>query len=268
MTFNQKLNQIIEKKRHFLCIGLDPDPDKMPGHLRNDPNRIAIFTARIIEKTKHLAVAYKPNMAFFESEGISGLQALQDLKKLIPPDVLLILDGKRGDIGNTARKYAHSAFKTLGADAVTVNAYMGFDAVLPFVEDPQRGAFVLALTSNPSAAELQNLKSDGKEIYMHLAQLAEKWNTKNNCGLVVGATKPQGLKEIRNLCPTMPFLVPGVGAQGGDLEKVLQFGRNTQGTGLLINVGRDILYAGNSVDFDSEAEQKAEQYVQMMTKLW
>lgn len=264
MTFNENLNQLIRVKKSFLCVGIDPDLGKMPAFLPQDADGIYQFSKAIIEATHHLAVAFKPNLAFFECAGSAGLQVLERLSSEKPDDVLWLLDGKRGDIGNTAEKYAAAMFGPLAADAVTLNPYMGFDAVEPFISDSRHGAFVLGLTSNKSAVDFQHLQTGSGTLFEQVAKKVRRWNTNNNCGLVVGATESKGLKKIRSLVPDLPFLVPGIGAQGGALEPVLKFGRDESGAGLLVNVGRDILYASSSEDFAVAATAKAEKYTQLM----
>ena len=265
MNFNERLNEIILKKKSYLCVGLDPDMDKIPEIMHKESNPLQKFTEEIINATKEYAVAFKANLAFFECEGYNGLEALESIKKNIPEDVVLILDGKRGDIGNTANKYAKSAFELLGADAVTVNPYMGFDAIKPFVENEQKGAFVLGLTSNKSAEDFQYLQVGEETLYMKVCKKVNQWNSNNNCGLVVGATKPQELAEIREKFRSLPFLVPGVGAQGGDLETVIKNGRDSNGTGLLINVGRDIMFNSIENDFAKKAGKRAKYYFEVMS---
>ncbi len=266
MTFNERLNSLIIKKKSYLCVGLDPDIDKIPTVLHTEKNPLKKFTEEIINATKEFAIAFKANLAFFECEGIKGLEALESLKNIIPGDTILILDGKRGDIGNTANKYAKSAYKLLGADAVTVNPYMGFDAVKPFIENAEKGAFVLGLTSNKSATDFQYLEMEKETLYMNVCKKVNQWNSNNNCGLVVGATKPRELLEIRQKFPELSFLVPGVGAQGGDLETVIENGKDTNGTGLLINVGRDIMFNSRGDDFAEKAEKRADFYSEEMSK--
>ena len=266
MSFNNRLNNLILKKKSYLCVGLDPDMDKIPSVLHSEKNPLKKFTEEIIKATKEFAIAFKANLAFFECEGIKGLEALEALRNNIPKDVILILDGKRGDIGNTANKYAKSAYELLGADAVTANPYMGLDAVKPFIENPEKGVFVLGLTSNKSAEDFQYLKVGNESLHMNVCKKVNQWNINNNCGLVVGATKPQELAEIRERFPALPFLVPGVGAQGGDLETVIENGKDPNRTGLLINVGRDIMFNSTGNDFADKAADKSQYYFELMSK--
>ena len=266
MTFNERLHDLILKKKSYLCVGLDPDLDKIPQIMHKEQNPLKKFTQEIIKATKKYAIAFKANTAFFECEGSKGLQALESLRENIPEEVILILDGKRGDIGNTANKYAKSAYDLLGADAVTVNPYMGFNAVQPFIENSEKGAFVLGLTSNKTASDFQYLRFGEETLYMNVCKKVDQWNTNKNCGLVVGATKPQELAEIRHRFSLLPFLVPGVGAQGGDLESVIKNGTDAQGAGLLINVGRDIMFNSSGSDFEEKASERAKYYFDEMQK--
>lgn len=265
--FNERLNMLISQKSSFLCLGLDPDIEKIPSFLKYEKNPLYKFVHEIIEATKDIVVAYKANLAFFECNGQNGLETLMDLSLLIPEDVLLILDGKRGDIGNSSKKYALAYFEHLGADAITLNPYMGFDALEPFLTNPEKGSFILSLTSNESAAEFQMLQVGTMPLYLIVAKKVAEWNIKNNCGLVVGATDVEGLKILRQNLPDLPFLIPGIGAQGGNLKEVLQYGRDKHGTGILINIGRDILYSGNTKDFAQQARNKALFYTQEMSRL-
>jgi orotidine-5'-phosphate decarboxylase len=187
---------------------------------------------------------------------------LENLRTIIPDDVLLILDGKRGDISNSSRMYAKAYFKEFGADAITVNPYMGFDAIEPFVQDAAKGVFILALTSNSGSSDFQNLQVGKEALYQVVARKTNHWNKNNNMGLVVGATDIEGMKIIRRTSPMLPFLVPGIGAQGGDLEAILTQGRDQNGSGMLVNIGRDILYASSESDFAEKARDKAGKYNQ------
>ena len=267
ISFNDRMNMLISNKSSFLCIGLDPDLDKIPAHLKYEKNPLKTFTEGIIDATKDLVIAYKANLAFFECEGLNGLEALQNLCTLIPKDVILILDGKRGDIANTANKYVKAYFSELNADAITVNPYMGHDAIEPFIKDSRKGVFVLALTSNPGSNDFQNLQIDKESLYQYVSRKVQQWNTNNNCGLVVGATDIEGFEIIRHTTPNLPILVPGIGAQGGSLEKVIQIGRDEAGTGMLINVGRDIIYNSNEKDYAEKARNKAQYYINEITRL-
>ena len=264
LPFNDRLNMLISNKSSLLCIGLDPVVSKLPSHLKYERNPFLIFNREIVEATRDLAVAYKANMAFYESEGQNGVEALNDLKLMISKDTLLILDGKRGDVPHTAQKYADSYFRQFGAHAVTVNPYMGKDSIEPFIQDPERGVFILSLTSNDGALDFQHLQIGTDPLYLFVGKKVKQWNTKNNCGLVVSAKDIDGMKILRRALPDLPFLVPGVGAQGGAFKEVVKVGRNKEGTGLLINIGRDIIYAGKGKEFSRQIRERAKFYVDEM----
>ena len=252
MGFRRKLRETLARNNSLLCIGLDPDPIQMPPGMG-----IAEFNRAIIEATSDLVCAYKPNLAFYEAEGLEGLRALEETLACIPADMPVIGDAKRGDIGNTARKYAHALFDSFGFDAATVSPYLGFDAVEPFISYVKKETFLLCRTSNPSAKDFQDLEIDGQPLYERVALKALEWNVHGNIGLVVGATYPQELARIRQICPQMSLLIPGVGSQGGDLEEVVKRGTDAQGAGVIINVGRAVLYASNGADFAEAARAKA-----------
>lgn len=265
LSFNERLNMLISNKSSLLCIGLDPVVDKIPSHLRYEKNPLMLFNREIVEATKDMTVAYKANLAFYESEGLNGLEALQDLETIIPNNTLLILDGKRGDVPHTAERYAHAYFEQIGADAVTLHPYMGQESVSVFLKDPNKGAFVLALTSNEDAQDFQYLQIGVDPLYLYVGKKVKEWNTNNNCGLVVGAQDIEGLKILRMALPDLPFLVPGVGTQGGDFKEVVKYARNKEGTGLIINIGRDIIYTDNSKDFAKKVKERAKSYVDEMS---
>ena len=267
LSFNQRLNMLISNKSSLLCIGLDPVMEKLPTHLRYEKNPFQLFSREIFEATSDLAVAYKANLAFYECEGQNGLEALYDLETVKSTDALLILDGKRGDVPHTAERYAHAYFNQMGADAVTVAPYMGQDSVEPFAQDPEKGAFILSLTSNESAQDIQYLQIGVDPMYLYVGKKVSQWNSKDNLGLVVGAKDIEGLKILRGALPDLPFLVPGVGAQGGDFKEVVKYGRDQEGTGLIINIGRDIIYAGDGKDFAQKARDRAQYYVEEMASV-
>ncbi len=256
LAFNDRLRQVSRSRNSLLCVGLDPDPEKLPAHLNGD---ILRFNLAIVQATAPYAAAFKLNAAFYEALGEYGLQALRATIEAIPSDVITIYDAKRGDIGNSSRFYARAAFDLLGCDAVTVNPYMGRDAVEPFLKDPAFGAFVLCLTSNPSANDFQTATIDGLPLFKRVALAVQDWNTADNCGLVVGATHPEPVAELRSLVPELPFLVPGIGAQGGQVATAVRAATDTEGLGALFNVSRGILYASNGNDFAEAAARKAEQ---------
>ncbi len=245
MTYINKLHAAWTANNSLLCVGLDPDVTKMPAELKGEQDAIFKFCKAIIDATADTACAFKPQIAYFAALGAEDqLQAVCDYLRETYPHIPLILDAKRGDIGATAEQYAREAFERYGADAVTINPYMGFDSVAPYLERKDRGAIILCRTSNPGGSDLQFLMVDGKPLYQHVARLvAEKWNTNGQCGLVVGATFPAELAQVRSIVGDMPLLVPGVGAQGGDVQATVTAGRTAAGTGMMINSSRAILYA-------------------------
>jgi orotidine-5'-phosphate decarboxylase len=245
VTFFDKLSAAWSANDSLLCVGLDPDIAKFPAHLRDRPDAIFAFCKSIIDATADTACAFKPQIAYFAALAAEDqLQAVCDYLHETYPQIPIVLDAKRGDIGATAEQYAREAFERYGADAVTVNPYMGFDSIAPYLEWKDRGAIVLCRTSNPGGSDLQFLTADGKPIYQHVARMvAEKWNTNGQCGLVVGATFPAELAAVRRIVGDLPLLVPGVGAQGGDIQATVQAGRTAAGSGMMINSSRAILYA-------------------------
>ncbi len=257
MSFTQRLREIQSKQNSLLCIGLDVDADKIPPHLQSAENPVLEFNRQIIEATRDLVCAYKPNLAFYEAMGERGLASLRETLKLIPKNVVTIGDAKRGDIGNTAERYARSLFDDFGFDSVTVNPYMGFDSVEPFLKNPDKGVFLLTLTSNPGSKDFQRLKIGTKLLYEKVVQAAKKWNTNQNLGLVVGATHPRELKAVRKIVPDMPILIPGIGKQGGDLKSAIRFGCDSHGQLALINASRSIIYASSGKDFAEAARAEA-----------
>jgi orotidine-5'-phosphate decarboxylase len=264
MTFTQKLRDVQLQQNSLLCIGLDVDADKIPSHLQSSANPVLEFNRQIIEATHDLACAYKPNLAFYEAMGERGLTTLRETLKLIPKSVLTIGDGKRGDIGNTAERYAKSLFDDFGFDSVTVNPYMGFDSVEPFLKNPAKGVFLLALTSNPGSKDFQRLKINGKPLYEKVVRAAKKWNANQNIGLVVGATRLRELKMIRKIVPEMPLLIPGIGKQGGDLRSAVCDGCDKNGQLAIINASRSIIYASSGKDFVEAARAEARRMVEEM----
>jgi orotidine-5'-phosphate decarboxylase len=255
MTFREKLEAATARNGSLLCVGLDPDPARLPI------DDVGEFNRAIVEATADLVCAYKPNLAFYEALGEDGYAALRETLAAIPPDIPTIADGKRGDIGNTARAYARAVFDVLGFDAVTVNPYLGGDSLEPFIEREDRGVFVLCRTSNPGAADIQDLAvaSDGgsRPLYEVLAELARGWDSRGNVGLVTGATYPEELRRVRELCPDMVLLVPGVGAQTGDLAAAVRGGVDARGGGMLVNASRGVLYASKGADFAEAAREAA-----------
>lgn len=260
MTFMQHLRQRWHAADTLVCVGLDPEPARFPAHLRGQPDAVFAFCAAIVDATAAFACAFKPQIAHFAALGEEDA-----LRRLIAhihdrhPGIPVILDSKRGDIGSTAQHYASEAFDRYGADAVTVNPYLGRDSVQPFLDRTDRGVVILCRTSNPGATDLQDLIVDDdagqrRPLYQHVAAtIANDWNAHGNCLMVVGATWPAQLAELRAIAGDVPFLVPGVGAQGGDAAAVVRNGATADGTGLLISSSRAILYAGQGEDFAEAA---------------
>ncbi len=255
MTFIEKLSAAWTAHDSLLCVGLDPDIAKFPAHLQGQPDAIFTFCKAIIDSTADAACSFKPQIAYFAAlRAEDQLEAICSYLRENYPHIPIILDAKRGDIGATAEQYAREAFERYGADAVTVNPYMGSDSVAPYMEWKERGTIVLCRTSNPGGSDLQFLNANGKPVYQHVAQLvAEKWNTNGQCALVVGATFPNELAQVRAIVGDMPLLVPGIGAQGGDIAATVAAGKTANGCGMMINSSRAILYAGKGEDFAAAA---------------
>ncbi|MBN1479546.1 orotidine-5'-phosphate decarboxylase [candidate division KSB1 bacterium] len=265
MNFRERVDEIIRRKNSLLCVGLDSDIGKMPEIIRSSENPLYTFNKTIIDATIDFAAAFKVNLAFYEVYGELGWRALKDTFNYLPDSVIRIADAKRGDIGNTARMYARALFDGLGADAVTVNPYMGFDAAEPFLQDEEKGTFFLCLTSNPGAKDFQHFSNGTKCLYERIAETVKKWNVRANCGLVVGATRPNELATIRNIAPDVPFLIPGIGAQGGDLVASVQSGTDSQGSLALFNSSRAIIYASQD-DVFAAARDAARQTRQQLNQ--
>lgn len=259
MTFLQLLTQVWQRNDSLLCVGLDPEPARFPAALRDDPDAIFAFCRTIVDATADLVCAFKPQIAHFAAHGAEdALQRLIAHVHASHPGVPVILDAKRGDIGSTAQNYATEAFDRYGADAVTVNPYLGRDSVQPFLDRADKGVIILCRTSNPGARDLQDLDVGGRKLYQHVAEtVARTWNAHGNCALVVGATYPLELADVRSRIGDLPLLVPGIGAQGGDVAAVVRNGRTTQGTGLMISSSRAVLYAGSGEDFAAAARTAA-----------
>jgi len=259
MNFMQSLRHRWHSANTLLCVGLDPEPDKFPAHIQTGFDPVFTFCRGIIDATAEYACAFKPQIAHF-----AALGAEDALIRLIThihthhPDIPVILDAKRGDIGSTAAHYAREAFERYQADAVTVNPYLGHDALQPFLDYQDKGVVILCRTSNPGAGDLQDLPVNGRPLYQHVAeQAAQKWNTHHNCALVVGATWPEQLREVRAIIGEMPLLVPGVGAQGGDAKAVVENVKTADGTGLIVSASRSILYASTGDDYTHAAASAA-----------
>ena len=265
MTTSQ-LTEQIKLKRSFLCIGLDVDLNKIPKHLLEEEDPIFAFNKAIIDATHHLAVAYKPNLAFYEAQGIKGFQALGktiDYLNENHPEIFTIADAKRGDIGNTSGMYAKAFFEDLNFDSVTVAPYMGKDSVEPFLKYENKHTILLALTSNEGAFDFQTRNVEGEELYKKVLKTSKNWINGQNLMYVVGATKAEYLQEIREIIPESFLLVPGVGAQGGSLKEVCEYGMNRK-VGLLINASRAVIYASEGEDFAEAAAAEAEKLQQEM----
>lgn len=259
MNFIEKLDKCIDANDSLLCVGLDPDRAKFPECLKDCENDIFEFNKAIIDATADLVCAYKPQIAYYAGQSAEDqLQLTIDYLREKYPHIPVILDSKRGDIGSTAQMYAKEAFERYQADAVTVNPYMGLDTLKPFLDYSDKGVVILCRTSNPSSSELQELCCGDRPLYKHVAALAQdKWNYNNNIVLVIGATFPAELSEVRKICPNIPFLVPGVGAQGGDVAEVLRGGADARGRGLIINSSRGIIYAGRDEKFAAASGKAA-----------
>lgn len=263
----QELIRQIKMKKSFLSIGLDTDIDKIPSFLLEFEDPIFEFNKRIIDATKGLCIAYKLNIAFYESMGIRGWKSLEKTKNHIPKDIFTIADAKRGDIGNTSKYYAKTFFDTFSFDAITVAPYMGDDSIAPFLEFKDKWAIVLALTSNGGAMDFQMIPDrNGKKLFEHVLEKCQKWGKEDNMMFVVGATRAEDIIKVRKLAPKSFFLVPGVGAQGGSIKDVVSYGWN-EDCGLLVNSSRGIIYAGNDADFDVKAQQAAKKIQSEMEKV-
>ena len=267
MTFLKKLQNIQRAHQSLLCIGLDVDPDRIPSHLASSGNPVLEFNRQIIEATHDLVCAYKLNLAFYEALGEDGWRIVSETLRLIPPQIITIGDGKRGDIGNTSERYAKALFEDFAFDSATVHPYMGYDSIEPFLRKSNRCAFVLVLTSNEGSRDFQRLTIAGKPLYERIAQAAAKWNTRKNIGLVVGATHPDELEPIRRIAPDMPFLIPGVGKQGGDLDSAVRYGCNSNGELAIVNAGRSILFASTGKDFAKAARKEASRLQNRMARI-
>ncbi len=258
MAFFEKLNELKAQKNSVLCVGIDPDYEKIPAVVRRQDDFLLTFCQRIIEATAPYCIAFKFNFAFFEAFGAAGWEVLARLRRSVPPHCLTVADAKRGDIGNSARHYAGAILEHLDFDAVTVNPYLGFDACEPFLNYSEKGLFILCLTSNPGAREIQDYPDGDAPLFLHIARRVQEINIHKNCGLVAGATKPDQLRVLCEAVPDLPLLMPGVGAQGGSLDDALQAVPHRN---ILVPISRSIIYAGEGEDF-AEAAGKAAQALQ------
>jgi orotidine-5'-phosphate decarboxylase len=252
-SFFERLRAAARRNDSWLCVGLDPDPELLPPGVG-----LEAFLRGVVEATLDQVCCYKPNLAFFEALGLNGHRALRGVLNDLPPDVPALVDAKRGDTPATMRAYARALFDELGADAVTLNPYMGGDSVAPFFEYPDRGVFILCKTSNPGAGQLQDLVVDGEPLYLHVVRRALSWDRHGTLGLVVGATYPADVAAARRLAPETPILLPGVGAQAGDLEDSVQAALDSQGGGALVNASRSVLYASRGSDWQAAARAEAQ----------
>lgn len=261
MSFLEQLQETISHHNSLLCVGLDTDINKIPKHLQVEPDAIYAFNKAIVDATSESVCCYKLNIAFYSAYGQHGFEALQQTVSYIKDTyehIPVILDAKRADIANTSENYAREAFDVIDADAVTVNPYMGFDSLKPFLERKDKGVIVLCRTSNEGAKDFEELDVQGKPLYMHVAEKVTQWHKDYaNCLMVIGATAPEQLKKVREIAPDIFFLVPGIGAQGGDLEAIMKAGLTSNKTGLLINSSRGIIYADSSENFAKVAKEKA-----------
>jgi orotidine-5'-phosphate decarboxylase len=255
MTFREKLADATQRNNSLLCVGLDPDP------IRLHETDVSSFLVSIVEATSDLVCCYKPNLAFYEQMGEAGNQALRDVLRAIPNDIPVIADAKRGDVGHTAEAYARAIFDELGFDAATVNPYLGGDAVEPFLVREDKAAIIVCRTSNPGAGDFQDLpvtsEGETRPLFEVVAQRANDWNTRGNVGLVTGATYPEEMARLRELCSDLPFLVPGIGAQAGGLGSAVRAGLDAEGAGIMINASRQILYVGDAPRTPASARSEA-----------
>ena len=267
-----KLSSLIEQiklKKSYLCVGIDPDLEKIPKQIRSQEDPLYTFSKSIIDSTVKFAVAFKFNIAFFEAYGIEGLLSMEKLIKYVKkqyPNVFTIADAKRGDIGNSSSRYAKAFFEKFGFDSITVSPYMGRDSIEPFLSFENRHTIILALTSNSGAMDFQFISSEGKKVYEHVIVESKKWDGNENMMYVVGATKASHLEKVRKLIPDSFLLIPGVGKQGGSLEEVSTLGLN-KNIGILVNSSRGIIYASNEVDFAEKAAEEAKNIQMRMEEI-
>jgi orotidine-5'-phosphate decarboxylase len=258
-TYMERLAKVSRKNESLLCVGLDPEPHRLPEHLRGLPAHEAIlaFNKELIDATCDLVAAYKPNLAFYEALGPEGMETLRATVRHVPNGVPVIADAKRGDIDHTMRLYATAVFDVYGFDAVTASPYLGRDALLPFLDRADRGTYILCRTSNPGAADIAELDVGGEPLYLRVAERVPTWTSHANIGLVVGATAPTQLARVRAAAPVVPILLPGIGAQGGDLEASVAAGLDQTGDGLLVVVARQVMYASSGLRFAEDARTAA-----------
>lgn len=263
MNAYDKLNNAIGESESFLCVGLDSDIARLPESIERDIDGLLQFNKKIIEATHEFAAAFKLNLAFYEQYGNRGFDVLKKTISAIPENKFIIADAKRGDIGNTSKAYAKAVFDFLKADAITVSPYMGSDSLLPFFDYKDKMIFILALTSNPGSEDFQRLECDGKYLYEHVIEKTMHYGNKGNTAYVVGATHPEELKQIRKIMPDNYILIPGVGAQGADVDAVL---KSNAGSPMIINVSRDIIYSSGMEMFAESAASRAQFYREIFNK--
>jgi orotidine-5'-phosphate decarboxylase len=267
MTFKAKLQASEDATGSLLCLGLDPEPDLLPTSIERSPAGIARFLQTVVEAVGDSVSSYKLNLAFYERWGREASWLLDQALAALPKDRPVILDAKRGDVGSTAQAYAHAVFEAWGADAVTVHPWLGYDSVAPFLAHHEREVFIVCRTSNPGAAEFQNLRSDGETLYRHVARAAVRWDHHGNVALVVGATAPAELRDVRQIAGDRLLLIPGIGAQGGDLAAALRAGLRADGRGVIIPISRGILCASAGADYADAARAAAQHYREAINTL-
>ncbi|MFQ5601762.1 MAG: orotidine-5'-phosphate decarboxylase [bacterium] len=267
MNFRQRFLEVTRKKNSLLCVGLDPVWKRMPQAVKSRPEPFFDFCVAIINSTQQMASAFKLNLAFFEAEGSRGWRVLEKLMDVFPPDILRIADAKRADIGTSSEMYAKAILECLDFDAVTVNPYLGQDAVEPFLNWSEKGAIILCLTSNPGAQDFQYFSDGRQPLYMEVLNKVKSWNTRQNCAIVAGATHVAELSAIRKAAPDLPLLVPGLGAQGGDLEAAVLGGTDSAGEMAIFNFSRSIIYCSSGDDFAEAAAREAEYIKETINKV-
>ena len=260
--FSETLNNLIKEKKSMLCVGLDTDIEQVPSFLLSEVDPLFFFNKEIIEATFEYVCAYKLNLAFYESLGMPGWELLEKTLAVIPKEILIIADAKRGDISNTSRKYAETFFKTYSFDCITVSPFMGLDSLEPFLEYKDKGIFILCLTTNSGAQDFQRLQVEGETapiaLYLKIARKVVEWNFNyGNCGLVVGGTQLNEIEGVRKVALNLPFLVPGIGTQGGNLELAVKYATDDKGFSAIINASRSIIYASSEMNFAEVARKRA-----------
>lgn len=265
-SFTEALQASCAARDSHLCVGLDPDLEALPEGFEPTPDDVLRFVTAIVEATAEFAAVYKPNSAFYEAMGPAGMEVLQAVIAAVPAATPVILDAKRGDVGNTAERYATACFDVLGAGAVTLSPYLGRDSLEPFLRRADRGVFILARTSNPGADDLQAMTVEGRPLFIEVARRCREWNANGNVGLVAGATRPDDLAAVRHECPGQPILVPGIGAQGGDLEAATRAAAGGGGEPFVVSSSRAITHAGRGHDYQHAAATAADDFRQAINR--